>query len=238
MCTRIVLDETEGDACLVNVFEASLARKDVSRLQLPPLLLAPQDCSDPFLAGDFRHCKEHLSVQMGGILLRLQQDLAISKCAVVAWGAVVSALTGCAAGDVDRFVRGSAGRRRGRDPRKYLRHLDESVQRASGRRGAVAGHAVCRCDYALQAKRSTDSDRPEHLPNSRYSDFPSFSFAYTFEVVCACDSETTDGLQRSSVKNVIYVRKHRPWRSPMSRTIDRLDLKMAETVFADNEPNS
>ena len=107
MCRRIALDETEGDACLVNVFEASLARKDVSHLQLPPLLLPPQARSDPVLAGDLRHCKEHLSVQMGGILLRLQQDPAISKYAVIAGGAVVSALTGCAAGDVDLFFVGA-----------------------------------------------------------------------------------------------------------------------------------
>ena len=61
----------------MNVFEASLSRKDVSRLQLPPLLLPPQARSDPVLAGDFRHCKKNLIVQMGGILLRLQQDPAI-----------------------------------------------------------------------------------------------------------------------------------------------------------------
>ena len=46
-------------------------------------------------------------MQMGGFLLRLQQDPAISKCAVVAGGAAASALTGCAACDVDLFLAGA-----------------------------------------------------------------------------------------------------------------------------------
>ena len=84
----------------MNLFEAPVKRKDVADLQLPPLLLsamarAPQD---QMFAGNFAHCKEALNVQIGGILLALEQDPIVSACVVVAGGAVLSALTGCSAG--------------------------------------------------------------------------------------------------------------------------------------------
>ena len=56
---------------------------------------APQDQA---FAGDFAHCKEALSVQIGSVLLALEQDPIVSGCVVVAGGAVVSALTGCSSG--------------------------------------------------------------------------------------------------------------------------------------------
>ena len=93
-------ERTGGGGALVNLFKVPIKRKDVADLQLPPLLLsarsrAPQD---QMFAGDFAHCKEALNVHIGGILLALEQDPMVAGCAVVAGGAVLSALTGCIAG--------------------------------------------------------------------------------------------------------------------------------------------
>ncbi len=79
-----------------------MGRRD--RLQLPPLLLAPVRSDSCVLAGDRSHCKECLNVLMGGILLRLLEDSLISQSVVIAGGAVVGALVGCASGDVDLFL--------------------------------------------------------------------------------------------------------------------------------------
>ena len=106
-CRLIALDEAEGSATLVNVFNAHLELKDIAQLQLPPLLLAPVRSDSSVLAGDFSHCKECLNVQMGGILVRLLEDSLISQSVVIAGGAVVGALTGCASGDVDLFLVGA-----------------------------------------------------------------------------------------------------------------------------------
>ena len=106
-CRLIAVDEAEGNSRLLDVFEASLERKDVADLQLPPLLLAracDKSRADPVLAGDFNHCKESLNVQTGGLLLGLLQDPVMSKFVVVAGGAVVSALTGCDSGARLLFV--------------------------------------------------------------------------------------------------------------------------------------
>ena len=100
-CRIIAHEERTGDGgALVNLFKVPIKRKDVADLQLPPLLLsarsrAPQD---QMFAGDFAHCKEALNVHIGGILLALEQDPMVAGCAVVAGGAVLSALTGCIAG--------------------------------------------------------------------------------------------------------------------------------------------
>ena len=98
-CKLIASEEAEGSASMMNVFEACLQTKDVVHLQLPPLLLCQQKArTDQVLVGDHRHCKEILNVQMGGILLQMEQDEIIAKHVVVAGGAVVSALTGCSSG--------------------------------------------------------------------------------------------------------------------------------------------
>ena len=101
-CRIIAHEERTGSGgSLVNLFEASLKRKDVADLQLPPLLLSAtrsRASQDQMFAGGFAHCKEALNVQMGGILLALEQDPTVAGCVVAAGGAVVSALTGCSAG--------------------------------------------------------------------------------------------------------------------------------------------
>ena len=100
---RIIAHEerTGGGGKLVNLFEVPVRRKDVADLQLPPLLLSAARArvsQDQMSAGNFAQCKEALNVQIGGILLALEQDPVVSGCVVVAGGAVVSALTGCSAG--------------------------------------------------------------------------------------------------------------------------------------------
>lgn len=97
-CRRIALEEAEGGARAVNVFEASLERKDVAQLQLPPLLLAPQVREGPVLFGNFYDCKAHLNVQTGGLLLSLEGDPLISKFVVIAGGAAIASLVGCDSG--------------------------------------------------------------------------------------------------------------------------------------------
>ena len=101
-CRIIAHEERTGSGgSLVNLFEASVKRKDAADLQLSPLLLSKDRArvsQDQMLAGDFAHSKEALNVQLGGILLALEQDPMVAGCVVVAGGAVVSALTGCSAG--------------------------------------------------------------------------------------------------------------------------------------------
>ena len=97
-CRRIALEEAEGGACAVNVFEASLKRKDVSELLLPPLLMAPPVSEGPVLFGNFYDCKAHLNVQTGGLLLALEGDPLIAKFVVIAGGAPLASLVGCESG--------------------------------------------------------------------------------------------------------------------------------------------
>ena len=101
-CRTINAEEKEHRGRLVDVFEAPLRRKDVAAdLQLQPLLLSAARACEPqdrVLAGDHGHCKEALHVNMGGILLALEEDPLLKSCVVVCGGAVVSALTGCKSG--------------------------------------------------------------------------------------------------------------------------------------------
>ena len=147
-CRRIALDEAEGNATLLNVFDAPfLERKDVAQLQLPPLLLDQARCSDsPVLAGDFRHCRESLNVLLGCILPRLLEDPMISQHVVIAGGAVVGALTGCTSSDVDLFLVGApAG-----DEEQILSKIYHVVMRAcEERRGAEARLLVTRSPAAV-----------------------------------------------------------------------------------------
>ena len=80
---------------VMNVFDAQLARKDRSQLQLPPLLLEPPVREESVLAGTFYDCKARLNVLCGGLLLALESDPLISKFCVIAGGAACAALTSC-----------------------------------------------------------------------------------------------------------------------------------------------
>ena len=106
-CRIIALEEKERRWCLIDVFQTPLRRKPVEELQLPPLLLSAardrQLPPDGMLAGDHAHCKELLNIQLGGILLPLEQDPLVSSCCCIAGGAVVGALTGCNSGPSLRF---------------------------------------------------------------------------------------------------------------------------------------
>ena len=103
-CKLIASEEAEGSASMVNVFEAGLRKKDVAHLQLPPLLLSAKVRKDQVVVGDHHHCKDILNVQMGGVLLRLEQEPNISQHVIVAGGAVVGCLTGCSSGPPFCFV--------------------------------------------------------------------------------------------------------------------------------------
>ena len=177
-CRRIALDEAEGIVSLVNVFEASLKRKDVADLQLPPLLLA-QARSDPVLAGDFPHCKATLNAQMGGVLPRLLEDPLISKYVVVAGGAVVGALTGCAAGDVDFFLVGvPAG-----DGEAVLSQIYSTIMKScQEHRGDAARLLVTRSASAVTIFEQQGS--PVQIVLSTYSKLE--DLLVSFDIDCAC----------------------------------------------------
>ena len=100
-CRIITAEERERRGQLIDVFETPLRRKDVDELQLPPLLLSAARARDPpdrMLSGNKAHCHDALNVHMGGILRNLEEDPDVSKCVVIAGGAVAGALTGCPSG--------------------------------------------------------------------------------------------------------------------------------------------
>lgn len=146
---RLVEEEARKDP---GAFEKQLLfdvhREDVSampreELQIP-ILLGGQSC--PQLRGSFEEFKARLDKWSGGLL----QDLQVMPGLVFAGGAVLGALTGCSAGDIDIFLRCTKDCTKDAEAEACLRHVFRAVQQNQARNvGAKSKILVTRSRNAV-----------------------------------------------------------------------------------------
>ena len=185
---RLVEEEAREDPgvferqLLFDVHRADVSAQPQAELQIP-VLLGGHSC--PKLRGGFEEFKARLDKWSGGLL----QDLHGMPGLVFAGGAVLGALTGCGAGDVDIFLRCAKNCTKD-EAEARLRHVFRAVQRNQARNvGAKSKILVTRSRNAVtlfrvSGPRLTQGAPPVQVILRPYTS--TLELLLNFDVDCCC----------------------------------------------------